>query len=64
MIYDFFLFLFLSRQRTVTRGVTKGGKEDFKYGMERQMMRSGENIDQLIRKFLKTERDSLLQLLM
>ncbi|XP_072034018.1 integrator complex subunit 10-like [Amphiura filiformis] len=52
------------RQRTITRGVSKGGKEDFKAAMERQMTRCGENVDQLLRKFLTTERDSLLQLLM
>ncbi|XP_033629085.1 integrator complex subunit 10-like [Asterias rubens] len=52
------------RQRTVTRNITKGGKEEFRVAMEKQVSRCGENIDMLMRTFLTNERDSLQQLLM
>eukprot|EP00057_Strongylocentrotus_purpuratus_P031651 XP_785236.4 PREDICTED: LOW QUALITY PROTEIN: integrator complex subunit 10 [Strongylocentrotus purpuratus] len=49
----------VQRQRTVTRGVTRGGKEDFRAGMERQVMRSNDNVEAVIMKFLMEERDSI-----
>ncbi|XP_038071810.1 integrator complex subunit 10-like [Patiria miniata] len=52
------------RQRTVTRNITKGGKEDFRVAMEKQVVRCGENLDALMRTFLTTECDTLQQLLM
>ncbi|XP_022111928.1 integrator complex subunit 10-like isoform X2 [Acanthaster planci] len=52
------------RQRTVTRNITKGGKEDFRIAMEKQVVRCGENLDALMRTFLTNERDSLQRLLM
>lgn len=54
-----FDFLASPRQRTVTRGVTRGGKEDFRAGMERQVMRSNDNVEAVIMKFLMEERDSI-----
>ncbi|XP_019620271.1 PREDICTED: integrator complex subunit 10-like [Branchiostoma belcheri] len=51
----------ISRQRTVTRGVHKGVKEDFRLAMERQVARCSEHVDTLIKKFLTEERDIILQ---
>ena len=48
----------------MTRNVTKGGKEDFRIAMEKQVLRCGENMDALMRTFLTNERDTLQQLLM
>ena len=49
------------RQRTVTRGVNKGVKEDFKVAMEKQVARSGENVESVLRQFLSEEKDILQQ---
>ncbi|XP_071489908.1 integrator complex subunit 10-like [Diadema antillarum] len=49
----------VQRQRTVTRGVTRGGKEDFRAAMERQVMRCNDNVEGVILKFLSEERDSI-----
>nr|XP_054751976.1 integrator complex subunit 10-like [Lytechinus pictus] len=49
----------VQRQRTVTRGITRGGTEDFRAAMERQVMRSNDNIEAVIMKFLMEERDSI-----
>ena len=58
------IFSFSPRQRTVTRGVNKGVKEDFKAALEKQvggvMRDSGEAI---IRKFLIDERDEIMKCL-
>ncbi|XP_066304856.1 integrator complex subunit 10-like [Branchiostoma lanceolatum] len=51
----------ISRQRTVTRGVHKGVKEDFRLAMERQVARCSEHVDTLTKKFLTEERDIILQ---
>ncbi|CAH1277441.1 INTS10, partial [Branchiostoma lanceolatum] len=51
----------ISRQRTVTRGVHKGVKEDFRLAMERQVARCLEHVDTLTKKFLTEERDIILQ---
>lgn len=61
MIY--FLAFFFSRQRTVTRGVNKVVKEDFKLTMVKQMGRSEEPVEKLIRTFLTNERISILKAL-
>ena len=41
----------------MTRGVNKGVKEDFKLAMEKQVSRTEENIESVIRSFLTEERD-------
>jgi len=48
------------RQRTVTRGVNKGVTEDFKVMMEKQIKRSEESIEHVVRQFLVEERTQLL----
>lgn len=53
----------IAQQRTVTRGVNKGVTEDFKVMMEKQIKRSEESSEQLIRQFLKDERTMLLSAL-
>ncbi|PNF20874.1 hypothetical protein B7P43_G11190 [Cryptotermes secundus] len=50
-----------SQRRISTRGADKGVKEDFKLAMKRQVARSLEPLDNLIIKFLTSERDLLLQ---
>lgn len=54
----------LAQQRTVTRGVNKGVKEDFKVAMEKQVARSSENLETVIRQFLLNEKELLQQNLM
>lgn len=61
MIY--FSAFFSFRQRTVTRGVNKVVKEDFKLTMVKQMGRSDEPVEKLIRTFLTNERISILKAL-
>lgn len=58
---EFHCSLFFSQRRISTRGADKGVKEDFKLAMRRQVARSGEPLDQLIIKFLTSERELLLQ---
>ncbi|XP_061165472.1 integrator complex subunit 10-like [Saccostrea echinata] len=53
----------ISQQRTVTRGVNKGVKEDFKQTMVKQVGRSEEPVEKLIRTFLTNERISILKAL-
>ncbi|KAK2167400.1 hypothetical protein LSH36_28g03070 [Paralvinella palmiformis] len=50
--------------RTVTRGVNKGVKQDFQAALEKQVIRSEENIENIIRHFFVDERDLLLHHLM
>ncbi|KAJ9585375.1 hypothetical protein L9F63_002835 [Diploptera punctata] len=52
-----------SQRRISTRGADKGVKEDFKLAMKRQVARSIEPLDNLIIKFITTERELLLQAL-
>ncbi|XP_031566525.1 integrator complex subunit 10-like [Actinia tenebrosa] len=52
-----------SRSRTVTRGVNKGAKEDFRATLEKQVSRSEENIEVILRTFLEEERDSIINCL-
>ncbi|XP_078325971.1 integrator complex subunit 10-like isoform X2 [Crassostrea virginica] len=53
----------IAQQRTVTRGVNKGVKEDFKLTMVKQVSRSEEPVEKLIRTFLTNERISILKAL-
>ena len=48
------------RSRTVTRGVNKGAKEDFRAAMERQVGRTEECVESLLRSFFQEERETLL----
>lgn len=62
------LILFLSflhglRHHTVTRGITKGVKEDFRLAMERQVSRCGENLMVVLHRFCINEKILLLQTL-
>ncbi|XP_071943294.1 integrator complex subunit 10-like isoform X2 [Antedon mediterranea] len=52
------------RQKVVTRGVVKGGKEDFRIALENQVKRCEENVEFLLKQFLVCERDTLLEHLM
>lgn len=52
------------RSRTVTRGVNKGVKEDFKAAMDRQVARTEENISLLLRTFIVDEADFLTKSLL
>lgn len=45
----------------MTRGVNKVAKEDLKQSMERQVVRSHENVNNLIRLFLIDEAELLKQ---
>jgi len=49
------------RSRTVTRGVIKGVKEDFKVTLEKQVARCNDSIERVIRQFLVDERVILQQ---
>ena len=51
----------IAESRTVTRGVNKGVKEDFKIAMERQVARSHEGVETVIRQFLLEERQAIQQ---
>ncbi|PVD20529.1 hypothetical protein C0Q70_18685 [Pomacea canaliculata] len=51
----------LAQQRTVTRGVNKGVKEDFRAALEKQVGRLQEPCQRIIRKFLREERTAFLQ---
>uniref|UniRef100_A0A7M4EGB5 Integrator complex subunit 10 n=1 Tax=Crocodylus porosus TaxID=8502 RepID=A0A7M4EGB5_CROPO len=51
------------RHHTVTRGITKGVKEDFRLAMERQVSRCGENLMMVLHRFCVNEKILLLQTL-
>ncbi|KAJ6660585.1 hypothetical protein lerEdw1_017582 [Lerista edwardsae] len=51
------------RHHTVTRGITKGVKEDFRLAMERQVSRCGENLMMVLHRFCLNEKILLLQTL-
>ncbi|XP_008583783.1 PREDICTED: integrator complex subunit 10 [Galeopterus variegatus] len=51
------------RHHTVTRGITKGVKEDFRLAMERQVSRCGENLTVVLHRFCVNEKILLLQTL-
>lgn len=63
MVYNYATCGYFFRQRTVTRGVNKGVKEDFKLTMVKQVSRSEEPVEKLIRTFLTNERISILKAL-
>lgn len=50
----------MAQQRTVTRGVNKGVKEDFRATMEKQISRSNEPIEKVIYQFLTEEKSLIL----
>ncbi|XP_055503678.1 integrator complex subunit 10 isoform X1 [Leucoraja erinacea] len=52
------------RHHTVTRGITKGVKEDFRLAMERQVSRCAENLMVVLHRFCIAEKIILLQTLM
>ncbi|XP_064190530.1 integrator complex subunit 10 isoform X3 [Anguilla rostrata] len=49
------------RHHTVTRGITKGVKEDFRLAMERQVSRCGENLLTVLHRFCINEKIILVQ---
>uniref|UniRef100_A0A8C9VAC3 Integrator complex subunit 10 n=1 Tax=Scleropages formosus TaxID=113540 RepID=A0A8C9VAC3_SCLFO len=51
----------LIKHHTVTRGITKGVKEDFRLAMERQVARCGENLLSVLHRFCINERVILVQ---
>ncbi|XP_033025091.1 integrator complex subunit 10 isoform X3 [Lacerta agilis] len=51
------------QHHTVTRGITKGVKEDFRLAMERQVSRCGENLMTVLHRFCINEKILLLQTL-
>ncbi|KAH0507244.1 Integrator complex subunit 10 [Microtus ochrogaster] len=53
----------LIKHHTVTRGITKGVKEDFRLAMERQVSRCGENLMVVLHRFCINEKILLLQTL-
>ncbi|XP_030050414.1 integrator complex subunit 10 isoform X2 [Microcaecilia unicolor] len=53
----------LIKHHTVTRGITKGVKEDFRLAMERQVSRCGENLMVVLHHFCINEKILLLQTL-
>uniref|UniRef100_A0A8C6U5W9 Integrator complex subunit 10 n=1 Tax=Neogobius melanostomus TaxID=47308 RepID=A0A8C6U5W9_9GOBI len=48
----------LIKHHTVTRGITKGVKEDFRLAMERQVSRCGENLLNVLHRFCINEKSS------
>ncbi|XP_076844514.1 integrator complex subunit 10 isoform X1 [Brachyhypopomus gauderio] len=51
----------LIKHHTVTRGITKGVKEDFRLAMERQVSRCGENLLSVLHRFCINEKIILIQ---
>ncbi|XP_068069265.1 integrator complex subunit 10 isoform X2 [Danio rerio] len=51
----------LIKHHTVTRGITKGVKEDFRLAMERQVSRCGENLLMVLHRFCINEKIILIQ---
>lgn len=49
------------RHHTVTRGITKGVKEDFRLAMERQVSRCGENLLSVLHRFCINEKVIIIQ---
>ncbi|XP_048588129.1 integrator complex subunit 10 isoform X2 [Nematostella vectensis] len=52
-----------TRARTVTRGVNKGVKEDFRSAMEKQVMRSDESIEPLLKGFFEENQSHIVKLM-
>ncbi|XP_035525434.1 LOW QUALITY PROTEIN: integrator complex subunit 10 [Morone saxatilis] len=51
----------LIKHHTVTRGITKGVKEDFRLAMERQVSRCGENLYSVLHRFCINEKIIIIQ---
>ncbi|TNN70514.1 Integrator complex subunit 10 [Liparis tanakae] len=51
----------LIKHHTVTRGITKGVKEDFRLAMERQVSRCGENLYSVLHRFCINEKIMIIQ---
>uniref|UniRef100_A0A8C5CP53 Integrator complex subunit 10 n=1 Tax=Gadus morhua TaxID=8049 RepID=A0A8C5CP53_GADMO len=51
----------LIKHHTVTRGITKGVKEDFRLAMERQVSRCGENLLGVLHRFCLNEKIMIIQ---
>ncbi|XP_032384301.1 integrator complex subunit 10 isoform X2 [Etheostoma spectabile] len=51
----------LIKHHTVTRGITKGVKEDFRLAMERQVSRCGENLFSVLHRFCINEKIMIIQ---
>ncbi|XP_030224286.1 integrator complex subunit 10 isoform X1 [Gadus morhua] len=51
----------IDRHHTVTRGITKGVKEDFRLAMERQVSRCGENLLGVLHRFCLNEKIMIIQ---
>uniref|UniRef100_A0A8D3BQQ1 Integrator complex subunit 10 n=1 Tax=Scophthalmus maximus TaxID=52904 RepID=A0A8D3BQQ1_SCOMX len=51
----------MDRHHTVTRGITKGVKEDFRLAMERQVSRCGENLLTVLHRFCINEKIIIIQ---
>ncbi|KAM8910088.1 integrator complex subunit 10 isoform 2-T2 [Spinachia spinachia] len=51
----------LIKHHTVTRGITKGVKEDFRLAMERQVSRCGENLFSVLHRFCINEKIIIIQ---
>ncbi|XP_054647908.1 integrator complex subunit 10 isoform X2 [Dunckerocampus dactyliophorus] len=51
----------LIKHHTVTRGITKGVKEDFRLAMERQVSRCGENLLSVLHRFCINEKIIIVQ---
>ncbi|XP_070768860.1 integrator complex subunit 10 isoform X1 [Enoplosus armatus] len=51
----------MDRHHTVTRGITKGVKEDFRLAMERQVSRCGENLFTVLHRFCINEKIIIIQ---
>uniref|UniRef100_A0A3B4AWL2 Integrator complex subunit 10 n=1 Tax=Periophthalmus magnuspinnatus TaxID=409849 RepID=A0A3B4AWL2_9GOBI len=51
----------LIKHHTVTRGITKGVKEDFRLAMERQVSRCGENLLNVLHRFCINEKIIIIQ---
>lgn len=51
----------LIKHHTVTRGITKGVKEDFRLAMERQVSRCGENLLNVLHRFCINEKIIIVQ---
>uniref|UniRef100_A0A3Q1BSG8 Integrator complex subunit 10 n=1 Tax=Amphiprion ocellaris TaxID=80972 RepID=A0A3Q1BSG8_AMPOC len=57
----YFLSFHSCRHHTVTRGITKGVKEDFRLAMERQVSRCGENLLNVLHRFCINEKIIIIQ---
>uniref|UniRef100_A0A667WGC5 Integrator complex subunit 10 n=1 Tax=Myripristis murdjan TaxID=586833 RepID=A0A667WGC5_9TELE len=60
-VYVVCLSVYSCRHHTVTRGITKGVKEDFRLAMERQVSRCGENLLSVLHRFCINEKIIIIQ---